>query len=76
VALQPLTGIVFFHQRVKAEAAEEFTAEQKDIIERSYAGISSIFGAEGKTIAMMFRMGYADAPTATSLKMPPVIVSR
>jgi hypothetical protein len=27
-------------------------------------------------ITMMFRLGYADAPTAVSLKLPPVITEK
>lgn len=75
LSMQPLTGILFFHQRIKAGKGDEFSPEQKQAIENAYAGIASIFSITNGVIAMMFRIGYAEPPTASSLKMPPTIIT-
>ncbi len=75
LSMQPLTGVLFFYQRIVAGEGDVFTDGQKEAVEKAYEGIQSIFDTDGKTIVMMFRIGYADPPTASSLKKPPAITT-
>jgi hypothetical protein len=74
MSMQPLTGVLFFHQRVHVDEAQEFSLSQKEAVEKAYEGIRSAFAVEQGTITMMFRIGYAEAPTATSLKKSPEVI--
>ena len=74
LSLQPMTGILFFMQRILSDVTEPFSGEQVERIKAAFGRICKIFGAEGDTIPMMFRVGRAEAPTAQSLKLPPEII--
>ena len=45
------------------------------MIRRANSALSEAFGLQGgEHIAMLFRIGYGDTPSATSTKMSPVIL--
>ncbi len=73
LSMQPMTGILFFMQRILADVNEPFTGEQVELIKASYEKVRAIFHLKDETIPMMFRIGHADPPTARSLKLPPII---
>lgn len=70
--MQPITGVLFLHQRVR-EAKEPFNEAQVEMIERAYRTLEAAFGAENGIIAMLFRVGYDGEPSARSSRMPPDI---
>ncbi len=71
LCIQPVTGIIFFIQRVLAGEAGDFTLNQIELIEDAYKTISNIFGIGKKTATMLFRIGYDGKPTTRSLRLPP-----
>lgn len=73
LSMQPMTGILFFMQRILADLNEPFTARQVGLIKGSYETVRNIFHLAGETVPMMFRLGTGDPPTAQSLKLPPII---
>lgn len=77
LALQPTAALPYLVQRLNAGAAGAFSVAEQDLIRGAYAPIARAFGLSGaEHIAMLFRLGYADAPSATSAKMPPAILDR
>src|SRR5258708_611044 len=76
LSAQPLTGILFFNQRLQVGEGKEFTLPHQNLIKKAYQQIPRAFGVEGGFVAMMFRIGYADPPSAQSLKMPPVMLAK
>lgn len=72
MALQPVAAIPYLHQRIAANEADAFTTEHIESIESAYRRISAALQLnDGDTIAMLFRIGYAELPTACSYKHPP-----
>lgn len=71
LSIQPVTGIIFFIQRILAGEAQDFSTEQVGLIKSAYKNIAEAFGVQGKTIAMLFRIGYSGEPSARSLRLPP-----
>lgn len=75
VSIQPVTAIPYLAQRVKENAADAFTVEHQNLIKNANETISLNFELNGdEHIAMLFRLGYGDAPSATSSKAKPVFV--
>lgn len=73
LSMHPCTGTLFFMERIKGGDKNAFSDKHLKIIENAYSNIINIFKAEGKTIPMLFRIGYADAPSARSLRLSPDI---
>jgi nitroreductase len=73
LALQPMTGILYLHLRIKAGETAAFSANQITVIEKAYEQIAETFGLKNQTLAMYFRIGTADPPTARSSRLPLVI---
>jgi len=74
LSIQPLTAVLFLHQRILGQETTELSKPQIDLIESNYQRMAEIFEVGSKTIGMMFRIGIADKPSAYSSKLPPVIV--
>lgn len=75
LSFHPMTGVLFFMQRLLAGQGAEFSASQVKLIENSFAQVKRIFNIDRGTIPMMFRIGYGGEPSARSAKLPPVIVN-
>lgn len=69
--MHPVTGILFLARRVMAGEAEKLSEEHIQLIKKSYETIKSAFGVETGVIAMAFRIGYADKPSAHCSRKPP-----
>lgn len=69
IYLHPVTGIVFLNLRVKGDKYGLDEAEANQILE-AYNSIQSVFNPSEATSAFMFRLGYADAPSATTPRFP------
>lgn len=72
LSVQPVTGVLFLHHRIKANGGE-LHKDHGALIENAYSEIENIFEANGQPITMMFRVGYADKPTAKCLRHEPEI---
>lgn len=75
MSIQPVTAIPYLAQRVEAGAAEAFSPEHQEMIRRANSVISDVFHLQDREyIAMLFRIGYGDKPSAASSKALPVIL--
>jgi nitroreductase len=73
LSVQPVTGILFLARRVLAGDTDAFLSSNIPLIKNAYEKIKSTFGIQDGTIAMMFRIGYANKPTARSFRSSPNI---
>ena len=71
MSVHPVTAIIHLGHRVRAGYTQRFSPAQVKLIHEAYNTISSLFGITTETMAMTFRIGYADQPTARSSKLPP-----
>jgi len=75
VSVQPVTAIPYLMQRVVAGEATAFSSKHQDMIREANSVIRGVFRLrENEHIAMLFRAGYGDGPSATSSKAPPVFL--
>lgn len=74
LSVHPCTGTIYFMERINGGDSDAFSQNHLEIIKKAYGDIERIFRVEGKTIPMLFRIGYADAPSARSLRMKPNIL--
>lgn len=75
LSTQPLTGVLFFMQGIRAGQTEKFTSQQLNLIRDAYADIKKAFGVGDREVVMMFRIGEGGEPSARSLRLAPQIVS-
>jgi len=68
-----ITGVLFFHQKIKAGKTKDFSDKHIKLINDAYEKTASIFGVGNKLVAIMFRIGDGGEPTARSTKKPPEI---
>lgn len=73
LALQPVTATLFFMQRILANDMGNMTVHHIELLKSAYRDIQDVFDVKSGTIAMMFRIGYADEPTARSSRQEPDI---
>lgn len=70
LSLQPITGILFFMPRIKADAASELSHSQIDLIQESYGTMENVFESQGNVISFMFRVGRSEKPTIYTTRLP------
>ena len=73
LSLHPCTGVLYFMERIKGGDKSAFSPCHLKLIEEAYRNILKVFSAEGQAIPMMFRLGFAEPPSARSRRMPPRI---
>jgi nitroreductase len=73
LSIQPVTALAYLAERIMAGDAGELTKRHSDDILAAQNHIRAMFGSPQGTIAMMFRMGYGDTPSAHSRKSAPQI---
>ena len=73
LAFQPVTGVLFLGRRLVAKQTEVFNAKHLPMMQKAYATITTIFDTKEKIPAMLFRIGYADSPSARTIRKPPEI---
>lgn len=73
LAVQPLTGILFLHHRIVSGDKGQLSPEHTRLIENAYAKIEDAFNSQKRSIIMMFRIGYAEEPSAKCLRRDPEI---
>jgi nitroreductase len=69
LSMQPMTGLIYLYFKIKSGNIENFPPGQTELIKNAYNKISDIFNVPDKTIAMYFRIGQADEPTARSSRL-------
>ena len=70
LALHPMTGITFLIQRLQIGEDKELSNSHRKYLIKSYQRLKEILPVEHKSIIMSFRLGYADAPSDKSLRLP------
>lgn len=75
LSLQPITAIPYLARRVQAGEANAFLKKHVDLIRQEHTKIIATFGltSDEGHIAIIFRVGYGDLPSAYSAKLSPVI---
>lgn len=73
LSVQPLTGVLFFMQGIRAGHTEHFTSPQVDLISDAYADIKKAFDVGNQEIVMMFRIGDGGEPSARSSRLLPQV---
>lgn len=74
LSLQPLTGIIFLMQRILGGEVKELSSPHVELIKKTYLEMKAVLGAREETLAMCFRIGKSDAPSARAKRLPPEIV--
>jgi Nitroreductase family len=74
LSLQPLAALPYLANRVKAGDAGELTSPHASEVVDAQSHIMELFGNPPGTVAMIFRIGYAEAPSAHSKKSEPGIL--
>lgn len=75
LSLQPVTALPYLMQRIESGDTRSLSSEHIAHITDAYAHIRQAFSLHGEEkIALLFRIGYGDAPTAVSMKHPPCMV--
>lgn len=69
LSLHPCTGVIYLWERIAAGDTKSFSKEHLKIINNAFNDIVSAFGVKGKTAPMLFRIGFADEPTARSSRL-------
>ena len=70
--MQPLTGLIFLMLRIGAKETRQLSEMHQAIIKKSNEKIKILFNTD-KIVAMMFRIGIADQPSAKSSRLKPKI---
>lgn len=73
VSIQPVTALAYLDQKFIAGEADDLTPDHGMQVHIAQKVIAGLFGNPAGTVAMMFRMGYGDAPSARSKKAEPAI---
>lgn len=73
LSLQILAGLIFLFQRMEEEEAHMFSNAHVNLIKNAYNEIDEVVDSGGETIALLFRIGRADFPSARSSRLPPEI---
>lgn len=75
ISVHPCTGVLYFMENIKEGNHSVFSAAHRELIKTAHASIIKAFGVEGKTVPMLFRLGFADAASARAMRMKPDIAT-
>lgn len=70
VRLQPLTGVLFLSQRVTVGEVGQLSSSHIALVRDTYRVIADAFGVSRGVIAVLFRIGKGEEPSARSMKIP------
>lgn len=73
LSIQPVTALLFAAGRVADGDTWTLTRSHINTIKKNYESLAVNVHLGDETIVMMFRIGFADAPSAASSRMDPVI---
>ena len=68
-----MTGVLFMWQRISSGETEWFSKKHISLIQEAYQTTASTIGAGDKNVALLFRIGKAEPPSARSIKLSPNI---
>lgn len=67
LSMQPLTGLLFMHLRIRNGDSDKFSKKEVDLIKYHYDQVKKCF-SEDKNMVMMFRIGKSSTPTAQAVR--------
>lgn len=70
LSLQPLTGVLFFKLLIEHGEDPMFSPHERAVILAAYEDAADTFGAHGKHVAFMFRIGRGPGPSARAIRFP------
>lgn len=70
LAFHPWTVLPFFLLRVRLASPSGFQAKEEEAVKRLGLSLNKAFGASKNMPVFIFRLSYADEPTARSLRLP------
>jgi len=74
LSLQATTGLHFFAQPILEGSSFDLSENTTDFIKERYAVLRNTFWVgEGDTVALVFRIRYADAPSAVTTRFEPKV---
>jgi len=74
LSLQPTTGLHFFAQPILENSHFELSEKTTSLITERYIALEQAYGiTKDETIALAFRLGYADTPSASTTRFEPVV---
>lgn len=68
LSIQPLTGVLFFSERLHAGQNKEFSPEQTSKIQNAYSTITNCFELGEEIPAILFRIGESDPSSARAAR--------
>jgi nitroreductase len=74
LSLQPVTGVVFLAQRVRANEPASLSKKHLELVRKAYAELAGSFKVTHGLLAMVFRIGDGGTPTARSSRKKPEIL--
>jgi hypothetical protein len=72
MSLQIVTGLLFLARTVARGNSSSFSADERALVKSAYARIQEQMNGSNEPF-LMFRIGYAEAPSAVSFRKPPVV---
>ena len=75
LAAHPLAGIPLLAERIRSDTLHTFSPHHAQLVNSSYHGLSSLFGLSDETLAIMLRIGRAQAPSARTVRRVPVMLT-
>ena len=73
IAVQPCTGLIYFAKRNEEEMREVFSMTQIKEIRSQFSVLEKTTKLAGQHMAMLMRVGFADAPSGVAGRMTPRI---
>lgn len=73
LCVSPITGAAYLGKRIADGNTSEMSGAHVELINEAYKKIIDTFSVSNEVVAMVFRIGHGDKPTATSFKLPPDI---
>lgn len=68
------TGVNFLWQRMESEGHGIFSSAHERLVRDQYKKITDVFGADGKLVPAIFRIGYDEEPSARSSRKNPEVI--
>ena len=75
LSVHPCNGTIYFMEQINDGGVSNFSEKHSTLITQAYKTITKSFGASTGTSGVVFRIGYADPPTARALRLVPEIES-
>lgn len=76
LSLQPLTGILFLMRRVESGDVGDLGFMHVELIKHSYERIKFAYDAREEVLALQFRVGRGNTPSACATRLSPAVITQ